>query len=49
MMNSFQDGIIYGLRELGYDKIMDNLRRFVEALCGFEMSLWLLQLGQGRV
>jgi hypothetical protein len=35
MMNSFQDGIIYGLRELGYDKIMGNQRRFVEALCGW--------------
>ena len=31
MMNSFEDGINYGLLKLGYDKIMDNQRRVVEA------------------
>ena len=45
MMNSFRDGIIYGLRKLGFDKIMDNQRRVVETyVAGRDVlnNLWLL-------
>ena len=30
-MNSLENGIEYGLRKLGYDKIEDNQRKVVEA------------------
>ena len=40
-MNSFQDGINYGLPKLGYDKIMDNQRRVVVLS---KLYMWLVEM-----
>ena len=47
-MNSFEDGINYGLLKLGYDKIMDNQRRVVEAYVAGRDVLMVAPTGSGK-
>ena len=48
MMNLFQDGNNYGLCKLGYDKIMDNQRRVVEAYVAGRDVLMVAPTGSGK-